>query len=323
MERILITGANGFVGRHLLRHLQIEMPGTHLTGLVRPEELASAKRWSAQGSSNQISWNCADISDTTSVTSAVQLAQPNAIVHLAARASGADADSAAVFRTNVDGSRNILQAAASLHSCARVLMISSGYVYGSSAPEHPSIESDALAPPGKFGCYTDSKAKMEAVCTEFSGLAIIARPFSHTGPGQAAAFAIPAFAKQIAEIEAGLLPPVVHVGNLEALRDMLHVKDVVHAYSALLKAAVPGQTYNVATGKPATMRSMLEALCARSTVNVRIELDLGRLRPSDIACSTGAPQKIRDTVGWRALLSTEDALADTLSYWRGVVGNNE
>jgi GDP-4-dehydro-6-deoxy-D-mannose reductase len=265
---------------------------------------------------------CADITDKSSVDSALHLVQPNAIVHLAARASGADSDSSGVFSTNVGGSRNVLQSASSLSNCSRVVMVSSGYVYGSSAPDHPSKETDALATPGKFGCYTDSKAAMEELCANFSGIAIVARPFSHTGPGQVPSFAIPGFAKQIAEIEAGVLAPVVHVGNLEALRDMLHVKDVVRAYSALLKAGVPGETYNVSTGKPVSVRSMLEVLCTRSTVHVRIEQDPARLRPADIACSSGSPQKIRDTVGWRAHSSTEDALVDTLSYWREVVSSH-
>ena len=109
-------------------------------------------------------------------------------------------------------------------------MVSTGYVYGSTDPSRPAEETDALCERGKFGLYADSKAEMERICREYADKAIIVRPFTHTGPGQASNFAVSSFARQIAEIEKRLREPVVCVGNLEALRDMLHVKDVVRAY---------------------------------------------------------------------------------------------
>jgi GDP-4-dehydro-6-deoxy-D-mannose reductase len=242
--------------------------------------------------------------------------QPTHIVHLAARASGADTDRDTVFAVNVEGTRHLLNAARSLPTLPRVLLVSTGYVYGSTNPDHPALESDPLASPGKFGAYTDSKIAMEAVAAEYTDVAFVARAFSHTGPGQTPTFAIPAFARQLARIERGTQDPEIMVGNLEAQRDVLDVRDVATAYLRLLTSAVPGETYNIANGSPVSMREILDRLRGFCQVPTEVYVDPTRLRPADIACSSGDALKLRTVTGWEPHYTLDTTLHDTLDYWR-------
>ena len=317
MERVLITGANGFVGRHLISYLAQTEPAWRLIGLIRPEEHSDAIVWSASRADlAQSEWLSADIADVKSVANAVAAAQPTVVIHLAARSSGADRDRDAVWATNVGGSRHLLEACSVQQNCRRVLMVSTGYVYGSTDPSRPAEEADPLCERGKFGLYADSKAEMERICREYADKAIIVRPFTHTGPGQASNFAVSSFARQIAEIEKGLREPVVSVGNLEALRDMLHVKDVVRAYAGLICNGVQGTAYNVAASNPVSIRAMLDLLISESPASIEVTVDPERLRPADIACSSGSYARLHALLGWMPQLNLQQTLKDTLNYWR-------
>ncbi len=318
-ERILITGANGFVGRHLMLHL-LEHGIFDLQAVVLPSELASASAWAcdnvSQAQPDPIRWQAADITAPRAAAQILREAEPDAIVHLAARASGADPDRDAVFQVNVEATRLLLEAAAAMPKPPRTLLISTGYAYGPTSIEKPAKETDPLALPGKYGAYTDSKIEMETVARNFSGFAVIARSFSHTGPGQTPSFAIPSFARQIARIEAGIEPPRIRVGNLEAMRDMLDVRDVVNAYRLILQEGAAGETYNVASGHPHKMQHLLDMLMGLVTVPIEVVEDPARLRASDIPCSTGDSSGLRRLTGWAPEISIEQTLKDTLNYWR-------
>jgi GDP-4-dehydro-6-deoxy-D-mannose reductase len=315
LQRLLITGANGFVGRHLIRQLLISQPQSEIAAVVRPEELDAAAAWAA-GKSSRVQCVAADIVCRESIADAIAGFRPEAVVHLAARSSGADADRDAVMAANVDGSRHVLQACKQQGSCKRVIMVSTGYVYGSTDPGNPPTEDCPVISPGKYGLYADSKVEMERVCGDYREFAIIVRPFSHTGPGQASNFAISSFARQIAEIEKGVREPEVKVGNLDALRDMLHVADVVRAYEGLLACGVPGAVYNVASAKPVSIRAMLQLLISESTVKIEVVVDSERLRPADIACSSGSYARLHALLGWSPQCDLRHTMADTLNYWR-------
>jgi GDP-4-dehydro-6-deoxy-D-mannose reductase len=256
-----------------------------------------------------------DITDAGAVTALLQEAQPHQIYHLAARASGASTDRDAVFLANVEGSRHLLDVAKSLSSSPKVLLISSGYVYGSVRPGYQATETDPVAASGSFGPYTDSKIAMEEVASEFDNC-VTMRAFAHTGPGQEESYAIPAFAAQIARIEAGLMPPVLRVGNLEAERDICDVRDVVRAYRLAMDRAPVGHVYNVCSGTAAAMSDILRHLVAASMVAVRVEQDPARMRASDIARSAGDPHRIASELGWSPRIPLEVTLSDTLDYWR-------
>ncbi len=149
--------------------------------------------------------------------------------------------------------RALLEAASLLKPFPRVLLASTGYVYGNTERERPAQETDPIGPLWKYGAYADSKMEMENVAKAYRGLAVTARAFAHTGPGQTAAFAVPAFARQIARMERGLEPPELRVGNLDALRDLMDVRDVVRAYALLMNSDTPsGAAFNVSTGQAGT-----------------------------------------------------------------------
>jgi len=312
--RILITGANGFVGRHLIAALQAaeNVPALQIFAATH----SSAENSAQIDGAGHVELVPLDIQDAGATQILLADIRPTHIVHLAARSSGADADRPMVFAVNVEGTRHLLHAARSLAEPPRVLLVSTGYVYGNTEAQRPARESDPLATPGKFGAYTDSKIAMEEVAAEYADLALVVRAFSHTGPGQSATFAIPAFARQLARIERGEQPPEISVGNLEAQRDLLDVRDVVEAYRLLLEHGLPGETYNVANGMPVSMRAIIDRLRALCTTPTEVQVDPDRLRPADISCSTGDALKIRTVTGWQPQYTLDTTLDDTLAYWR-------
>jgi GDP-4-dehydro-6-deoxy-D-mannose reductase len=332
IDAILITGANGFVGRHLILHLLASGAPcqSRVAAAVLPNELESASEWARsevpRENLGSLAWYAVDITVSGQAADIIHDIQPDAIVHLAARASGADSDRDAVFQVNVEGSRMLIEAAAGIPKEPRTLLISTGYCYGPTLVTRPAIETDPLTTPGSYGAYTDSKIAMEELALTYprtihlhnthSHNTIIARSFSHTGPGQAPVFAIPSFARQLARIELGIDPPQISVGNLDALRDMLDVRDVVKAYKQILYKGEAGEVYNVSTGRPHRMRDLLDNMMGQVAVKIEVVEDPTRLRPADIACSTGNSTKLREATGWEPEIPIDRTLTDTLDYWR-------
>ena len=321
--RIFVTGASGFVGRHLIAHLLETygadltlFAGVHPTEKVGPFNPQAGTGWSGEPEL-RVTVVPLDIADATQTAAAIRAAAPRAVVHLAARSSGADTDRDAIMATNVEGTRNVLEAAARVSPFPHTLTVSTGYVYGSTDPQRPAREDDAPAPMWRLGAYADSKIEMESVARNYRAFATIVRPFAHTGPGQPAVFATPSFARQLARIERGLEPPLIRVGNLDARRDILDVRDVVRAYRSLIEHGQPGETYNVGTGSPVQIREVLEGLRNQCMVPTEVEVDPQRLRPADISCSSGDPLLLHAATGWAPVIPLETTLRDTLNFWRG------
>jgi GDP-4-dehydro-6-deoxy-D-mannose reductase len=147
----------------------------------------------------------------------------------------------------------------------------------------------------------------------------IARPFNHFGPRQDPSFVSAAFARQIARIEAGLVEPEIHVGNLEALRDLTDVRDTVRAYRLIVERGVAGRPYNVCTGRPVAVDSLLNTLVSLSRVAVRIVPDPSRYRPNDTPVVLGNPDRANRELGWAATIPVEQTAHDLLDYWRDQV----
>jgi GDP-4-dehydro-6-deoxy-D-mannose reductase len=331
---ILITGASGFVGRHLIGQLlnaqdaagDATLRPSHLIAatyqqpnLFEPPGAAALAGWNPVIEDSRVTVVSLDVRDADATLALVAKYRPEQIYHLAARASGADAERDGVFEVNVAGTRNVLAAAAAMSPPPRVLLAGTGYVYGNIDPEHPAREEDPIGPLWRYGAYTDSKIEMEAVAQGYRGMALVARAFGHTGPGQTPTFAIPNFARQLARIEAGLEPAELSVGNLTALRDMLDVRDVVRAYRLLMTHGAPGDVVNVALGQPRAMSAILEMMVSRCTVPVTVRVDLNRLRPADIACSCGDPSRLHRLSGWTPNHLLSETLDATLNYWRELV----
>jgi GDP-4-dehydro-6-deoxy-D-mannose reductase len=316
-RRILVTGAAGFVGSHLMPRLRQAFPQALL--LAAEHSAASACR----GADAVLPM---DLEEPDSMADMIVRAAPDAIVHLAAQAAigAAFADPARTWRINLLGTIALAEAALLHAPKATFLFVSSAEVYGLS---YRDIEGplDEDAPMHPANPYAASKAACDLALGEMSlrGLRVLRmRPSNHTGPGQSDGFVVAAFAHQIARIEAGLQEPVMRVGALDRWRDFLDVRDVCAAYAMALQAApdLPaGTVFNIASGTGRRIGDILDAMLARTKVSVRIEEDAGRLRPTDVPRTVGNASRLRDQLGWKAETAWDDTLDAVLADWRGRV----
>jgi GDP-4-dehydro-6-deoxy-D-mannose reductase len=301
--RVLVTGADGFVGRHLCTFLHesgdVVVP---LAGRVDP-------------SAPQLDAPTVDVRDAEAIREAITRARPEAIVHLAGIASVAvsHAQPAMAFEVNALGTLNVCVAARALESDVRLVLVSSGEVYGATATSVPATEQTPLAPTSP---YAASKVAAETIGFQFArsyGMHVIcARPFSHLGAGQAPTFAIPSFAKQLEDARrSGQPAATLAVGNLEAIRDFSHVRDVVAGYRLLIERGISGEAYNICSGVGRTIRSVLDELIERADMNVEVHVDPSKLRPADIPSQIGNAAKLH-ALGWKPRWTVGDALADVL-----------
>lgn len=290
VQRVLITGADGFVGTHLRSALDDR----------NIEALALS----------------ADVRDAAAMAREVAQAGIDAVAHLAGISSVADAwgREREVWEVNALGTLNVVLAVAEHAPEARLLVVSSSEVYGRIGEEEGPVDEDrAVAPTSPYG---RSKAAAELACARDDVDVVVVRAFPHTGPGQSETFAIPSFAGQIARIEAGLAPPTIKVGNLEARRDYGDVRCVADAYLRLLERRGGPRLFNVATGTAHSMRDVLDRMLALSPVEIAVELDPSRLRAADIPLLVGSPRRLTETTGWRPTRSLDETLADVLDAAR-------
>lgn len=311
--RILITGATGFVGTHLRRylidHTDADLIGTAFPG--PPPEPAHPDR-------ERLIF--LDLRDAEATEAALAEHRPEAIVHLAAQSHVPTAyqDPWGTLQNNIQGQLNLLEGCVHLDLRPRVLVIGSGEEYGrAAAADLPLTEAHPLRPENP---YSVSKVAQDVMGYQYVvsyDLPVVRmRPFNHVGPGQAPRFVLPAFAQQVARIEAGAQPPQMRVGNLDPARDFTDVRDVVRAYHLALRHGMPGAVYNVASGTPRTIRALLDALLARAQVEIHVEIDPERYRPADIPIIYGSAQKLHQDTGWQPEIPFEQTVADVLAEWR-------
>jgi GDP-4-dehydro-6-deoxy-D-mannose reductase len=257
-----------------------------------------------------------DVTDAGAVADSIAAAAPAAIVHLAALASvaGSFAAPESFARVNYLGTLHVLRGAARHAPRARILVVTSGEIYGGSAQAAPFDEDAPLAPASP---YARSKAAADALAAASPLDVVRARSFNHTGPGQSDVYVAASFARQLAEMELGRREPVLHVGNLAAVRDFLDVDDVVEAYVRLLHPTLPGGAYNVASGTGRSIAELLELLIEGSSVRPRIEVDAARWRAD--RASVGDAGRLRRTTGWKPAIPFEATLARLLGDWRARV----
>lgn len=293
--RVLVTGASGFVGGYLVPRL--EASGARVRATDRRE---------------------LDVCDEEAVARTLGDFRPDAVVHLAAQSSDARSrsDAEATWHINFGGTLALLRACARSSPRPRVLLVGSGLVYGSGA-SRPFREDDALAPASPYARTKAAADLLGGVYARRDLPVVRARPFNHTGPGQPDHFAVPGFARQIAEIEAGLREPVIRVGNLDAVRDLLHVEDVVDAYLRLLDPAVPPRAFNVARGEGVRMGDLLRELIDLARVRVEVRVDPARVRPADTL--VGDPSRLAAETGWAPRRSLREILGEVLASWRAQV----
>lgn len=310
--RVLVTGAAGFVGSHLITHLRERSPDAELVALFHPDAPPAATL------GEDIRQVACDLlaEEGKPLAKVMREISPDIVYHLAGFASGAGTDREIIIKTNVDGTRFMLEACAAVPTPPHLLFTSTGYVYGACDKHRPPTENDPPASDGAGGVYAESKILAEQETIPYRAFTLTTRAFNHTGPGQAPAFVVPGFARQIAHIERGDAPAVMKVGNLQAERDFLDVRDVVRAYVLLMERGTMGETYNVCSGNTITIQSVLDRLRALSQVETQVEQDPARMRPSDIPVSVGDPFKLKQATGWEPTVPFDTTLRDTLTYWR-------
>jgi GDP-4-dehydro-6-deoxy-D-mannose reductase len=307
---VLVTGADGFVGRWVLRALEAaghEVVATVQPGVRRARDVAGVER--ADVPSVPL-----ELGDLGSVRQAV--ARPfDAVIHLAAVASGGDAlrDPGVAWSVNAAGTARLLGELGRRRKAEEadplVLVVSTAEVYGA-GPARPLVETDPVAPRSP---YAASKAGAELAAMETrlrTGLrVVIARAFPHTGPGQDERFVAPAFARRLRGARLAHAR-VVKVGNLEPVRDFLDVRDVAAAYLALLERGVAGEVYNVASGRGVTLQELFDRLAAVVGVDAIAEPDPEFMRPADIPSLVGDGAKLKAATGWAPAIPFDQTLRD-------------
>jgi GDP-4-dehydro-6-deoxy-D-mannose reductase len=310
--RVLITGASGFVGGHLIRALEAEGASSfEVFGTTYPDAPPPGRRFFFL-----------DLRAEKDVMRIVGDIRPDWVFHLAAVSNVRRSWEmrTATIETNVLGTHNLLEAVRQAAPKARVLFISSSDVYGPGAHSAEAIKEDA--PLQIVDPYAYSKAAGEMLCGFYEKNEnieiVIARPFPHTGPGQSEDFVCSDWARQIAQIERGERVPILKVGNLDVRRDFCDVRDVVTAYILLLRKGRRGEPYNICSGKAIALREILDFLVKEAAVSsaISIEVDPVKLRKIDTPVQMGSKQKITDESGWLPRIPIKKTLRDLHSFWR-------
>lgn len=301
-RNILVTGASGFVGGHLMPALAAAFPGA---ALLTPTF---------------------DVQDRAQVEDAVRAASPDVCIHLAAVSAIGAAQKAPdhAWKVNFHGTINLGWALSRCASDCQLLFVSSADAYGASFKSGQMLNEDApLAP---MNIYAETKAAADLVLGGMAaqGLRVVRlRPFNHTGPGQSTQFVVAAFALQIARIAAGLQDPVLQVGNLETWRDFLDVRDVCAAYIACIHKhdiLAPGTIINLASGQARRVGDVLADLAALAGVEVEIQVDSSRVRDTDIRMARGDATRAHELLGWFPVIPWEQTLRDVLDECRSRLG---
>jgi GDP-4-dehydro-6-deoxy-D-mannose reductase len=292
--RAFVTGGRGFVGPWLVEHLQAS--GDEVT-IAEPD---------------------LDVTDPDAVGRALTEARPDAVYHLAAQSSVGSSWSnvARTFEVNATGTLHVLQAVQACQPRPRVLVVSSAEVYGAVAPtELPVTEAAPFRPATP---YAASKAAAELVGLQAhlgAGVEVIrARPFNHTGPGQRPEFVVPSLARQVVDaVRTGAT--ALRGGNLGVRRDVTDVREVVRAYRLLISCGVPGEVYNVCSGRSVAIEELARRLARLAGVDLRLEVDAALVRQVDVPEMRGDPQRLRAVTGWQPEIDLDRMLADVLAYW--------
>ncbi len=314
--RVLITGITGFAGSHLADYILANHPQTEVFGTIRWR----SRRENILHLEDKIKLCEADLKDIVSLKKCLAEIKPDRIFHLAAQSFVPTSWKCPgeTFAINALGQINLFEAVLSLNLSPKIHVAGSseeyGFVY---SHEVPMKETNPLRP---LSPYAVSKVAQDLLAWQYFksyGLRTVrTRGFNHTGPRRGEVFICSNFAHQIAEIEKGKKEPVIKVGNLEAKRDSSDVRDIVRGYWLCLEKGEEGEVYNIGQGKAYSMKEVLEMLLSLSKVEVKVEVDPERLRPSDVPILISDSSKFRKLTGWQPKIPFRQSLQDLLDYWR-------
>ncbi len=338
--RVLITGITGFAGSHLAeyvlaRHRDVAVYGTYRwrSRLDNLQDIAKRSlldviegayrdtpKLRGESRVGRVTLLHCDLMDPSATERLIAAVRPDRIFHLAAQSfvQSSFFEPSTTLQTNILSQLNVLEAVRKRDSSVRIHVAGSSEEYGLVLPsEVPMKETNPLRP---LSPYAVSKVAQDKLAWQYFrsyGLhVVITRGFNHTGPRHGDVFAPSTFARQIAEIEQGVRPPVVLVGDLTTKRDWHDVRDTTRAYWLALEKGQPGEAYNVGGGKTYAARDVLEGLLALSSVEIEVKEDPARLRPSDVPILWADTRKFRKRTGWEPKIPFETTLHDLLNYWR-------
>lgn len=314
--RVLITGITGFAGSHLADYILENHPDVKVFGLIRWR----SRRENILHIQEKIELYEGDLKDIVSLKNSLAEIKPDRIFHLAAQSFVPTSWNcpAETFNINAIGQINLFEAVLSLKLSPRIQIACTSEEYGQVfADEIPIKETNPLRP---LSPYAVSKVTQDLLAWQYFksyGLkAVRTRGFNHTGPRRGEVFICSNFAKQLAEIEKKKREPVLYVGNLEAKRDFTDVRDIVKGYWLSLEKGDMGEVFNIGKGKAYSMKEVLDMLISLSNVNVKVEIDPNRLRPSDVSILLSDSEKFRKLTGWEPKIPFKQSLEDLLTYWR-------
>lgn len=313
--RVLITGITGFAGSHLADYA-LQQDDVDVYGICRWR----SPRENIEHLEGRFDLRECDLRDASSVRQLIGDVRPDWIFHLAAQSYVPTSWNAPAetLTTNILGQLNVFEALRATDTDARVQIAGSSEEYGLvHAEETPITEDNPLRP---LSPYAVSKVAQDMLAYQYfrsyGTKTVRTRAFNHTGPRRGEVFVTSNFARQIVRIEAGQCEPVIRVGNLEAKRDFTDVRDVVRAYWLALEKGAPGDVYNICSGTAWRIREVLDLLLAQSEVEIDVQQDPDRLRPSDVELLLGDGRRFHDATGWRPEIAFEQTARDLLDYWR-------
>ena len=313
--RVLITGITGFVGSHMAEY-----------ALVKGAQVFGSTRWRSKTENiehlrSKVTFIESDLRDLSSVRALLETSVPDYIVHLAAQSFvGVSWHAPAeTLTTNIISQVNLLEALRGLKMSPRFLAVGSSEEYGLVLEDEvPIKETNPLRPLSPYAVSKVTQDMMGYQYFKSYGLPIIrTRAFNHEGPRRGDVFVTSNFARQVAEIEAGLREPVVYVGDLTPRRDYSDVRDIVRGYWLLLERGEPGEVYNLCSGRSWSIQQVLDFVLKLSTVKgITVKTDPARLRPSDVMILEGDPTRMHKATGWKVEIPFERTLTELLDYWR-------
>lgn len=314
--KALIIGGAGFVGHYLIDHLHNNCKWSVSITKMENESISSYA---------DVSIYNLDILDKEAIIAVLKKIQPDYIFHLAAQSSVSLSwiKPELTVDVNIKGCINLLESLRTLDYKPKILLIGSGEEYGHVSDEDmPLRESNPVRPGNIYAATKSCQNMLGKIYADAYDLDIImVRPFNHIGPGQSPNFVVSDFCKQVVEIEKGNQPPIIYVGNLSAKRDFTDVRDVVKAYSKLILTGKKGEIYNVGSGNAVSIEHILKLIISKSDVDISIEKDLSKFRPVDIPFIEADINKLQSICNWKATISIEKTIEDTLSEWRKVINN--
>lgn len=307
-----ITGINGFAGSFLAETLLAKEE--KVIGLVQP----GTNRENISLIKDQLQLFEYDLLDDKAIKQIMEKYQPDEVYHLAGESSVKSSfdDPCRSFTVNVIGSLKLLEVVRCSAPAAKILLVTSGEIYGESLSTGLTNENTPLQPKSP---YAVSKAALDMLGRVYACSAkmnvIIARPFSHIGPRQSVNFFLPAAARQVAMIKLGMQPPVLKLGDLSVKRDFTDVRDVVQAYIGLQKYGQKGEAYNVCSGCSYLLKEVVDDLIKLAGMEITVELDPNRLRNVDLHNMTVDNKKLKQAIDWQPNITLEKSLKDILNYW--------